>query len=55
MTPKTLLAAIAITLMPAIAAAQCIKMDERSAQTSSCKAGATWDAATNSCVSDPLG
>ena len=55
MTTKTVFVALALTLVPAVASAQCIHMEERSAQTSSCKAGTTWDATSASCVADPLG
>ena len=54
MTKKTLLTAIVLTLAPAMAYASC-NYGEHSAQTTSCKAGTSWDAASNSCVTDPLG
>ncbi len=53
MKTKTLLAALALALMPALASAQCIKGQHK--QAASCQAGTSWDAATGACVSQPTG
>ena len=54
MKTRTLLAALALTIAPTITLAMGCSGGEH-AQTSSCKAGTTWDAASASCVVNPLG
>lgn len=53
MKTKMILAALALAFTPAVAMAECSY--GKHAQTASCQAGTTWDAATSSCVSNPLG
>jgi hypothetical protein len=53
MKTKTILAAVVLALTPAIAFAECNY--GKTAQTASCQAGTTWDAATSTCVTNPLG
>jgi hypothetical protein len=51
---KTTLAVIALSLAPGLALAQGCNGDKVKDETaSSCTPGATWDAATSSCVSNP--
>ncbi|MEP3345457.1 MAG: hypothetical protein ABJN34_11455 [Litoreibacter sp.] len=53
MKTKTFLAALALTLTPALAAAECSYGQHK--QAASCQAGSTWDTATGACVSSPTG
>lgn len=53
MKTKTLLAALALTLAPAIASASCA--GKAHMQTASCQSGTTWDAEKSACVSNPMG
>lgn len=50
---KTLLAALALTLTPALASAECVYGQHK--QAASCQTGATWDAETGTCVVQPTG
>ena len=47
MTIKTALAALALTILPAISYASC---SDRSHQAMSCAEGSVWDAASSTCV-----
>lgn len=47
MTAKTLLAALALTVLPVISYAAC---SERGHQAQSCAAGTVWDANQQTCV-----
>lgn len=47
MTAKTLLAALALTILPAVSYAFC---SERGHQAQSCAAGTVWDANLQTCV-----
>lgn len=47
MTSKTLLAALALTILPAVASAFC---SERGSHAQSCAAGTVWDANLQTCV-----
>ncbi|SFR53856.1 hypothetical protein [Litoreibacter janthinus] len=53
MKTKTLLAALALTLTPAIASAECAFGQHK--QAASCQAGSTWDAEKGACVAQPTG
>ena len=53
MKTKMLLAALALTLTPTLASAQCIYGQQK--QAASCQAGAIWDAETGICVAQPTG
>ncbi len=53
MTLKTALAALVISLTPAVAAAMCGGMIEQTA--SSCSEGQVWDSATSTCVEPVTG
>ena len=48
MKTKTLLAALALTLAPALASASCMGKHEQ--VTMSCAEGSQWDATTQTCV-----
>jgi hypothetical protein len=48
MTVKTLVAALALTTLPALAMAECTWGKQHQAQ--SCAAGTTWDATAGACV-----
>lgn len=50
MKMKTLLAALAITVAPTLAFAECSWGKAHETTAMSCAEGATWDAATQTCV-----
>ena len=50
---KTILAALVLTVAPAIAMAECSY--GKQAQTATCADGSKWDASAGKCVTDPLG
>jgi hypothetical protein len=47
MTPKTLLIAVALTLLPGLAMAKCSGFDQ---QAMSCAQGSVWDSAKQACT-----
>ena len=53
MTLKMTFAAIALTLAPGLAAAQCDQMNDTKITASACGEGMVWDTAAQTCVAKP--